>query len=58
MKKFFKEHMGSLIVIAAGLTIIALAKNYGADGGVFDKNLQTMFSQSISYVIDNNAEEE
>lgn len=50
MKKFFKEHTGSVIVVVVALTIIALSKTYGASGGPMDKTMQSLMQQSAAQV--------
>lgn len=53
MKKFFQEHMGILIVVVVGISIIGLAKVYGKEGGPVDTLYRSTFNSVTSDVLNN-----
>lgn len=57
MKKFFEQHMGILIAIAVGLSIIALAKTYGQAGGPVDTIYRDSLNSVTSDVLNGNGGE-
>lgn len=54
MKKFFQEHMGILIAIAVGISIIGLVRNYGQEGGPIDSLYRSTFNTVTSDVLNGN----
>jgi hypothetical protein len=47
MKKYFKEHAGTILVLIVFFSLIGLAQVYGKSGGVIDTQFQSIF-QSVS----------
>ena len=45
MKKYFKEHAGTLLVLVVFFSLIGLAQNYGKAGGAIDKQFSNIFEQ-------------
>lgn len=48
MKKYFKEHAGTILVLVVFFSLIGLAQTYGKSGGVIDKQFETIFDNTAS----------